>query len=128
MVAARRSYIDWLLRTIDPGIEGTFGFTDIQGKLSLTPSPRHAIQATVIGGRALLRENDSRPGVNSLDRARHTVAIGNLRWQFTLVHAWYSRIRPTSSRGATGTPCPTDGRDKKGWIATSRGAAPRSSS
>ncbi len=83
MVAARRSYIDWLLRTIDPGIEGTFGFTDIQGKLSLTPSPRHAIQATVIGGRALLRENDSRPGVNSLDRARHTVAIGNLRWQFT---------------------------------------------
>ena len=37
----------------------------------------------MIGGRALLRENDSRPGVNSLDRARHTVAIGNLRWQFT---------------------------------------------
>jgi hypothetical protein len=33
MVAARRSYIDWLLRTLDPDIEGTFGFTDIQGKL-----------------------------------------------------------------------------------------------
>jgi hypothetical protein len=83
MVAARRSYIDWLLRKIDAGIEGTFGFTDMQGKLSLSPSPHHAIQATVVAGRALLRENDSRPSVNSLDRARHTVAIGNLRWQFT---------------------------------------------
>lgn len=83
MMAARRSYIDWLLRAIDPDIEGTFGFTDVQGKLSLNPSPRHAIQASVIGGRALLREDDSRPGVNSLDRARNTVAIANLRWQFT---------------------------------------------
>jgi hypothetical protein len=80
MVAARRSYIDWLLRKIDPGIEGTFGFSDVQGKLSLTPSPRHAIQAMVVGGRALLRENDSRPSVNSLDRARHSVTIGSLRW------------------------------------------------
>ena len=75
MVAARRSYIDWLLQKIDAGIEGTFGFTDVQGKLSLTPSPHHAIQATVVGGRALLRENDSRPSVNSLDRARHIVAL-----------------------------------------------------
>ena len=37
MVAARRSYIDWLLRTIDPGIEGTFGFTDIQASCHSRP-------------------------------------------------------------------------------------------
>lgn len=83
LVAARRSYIDWLLRTIDPAIEGTFGFTDVQAKLSLNPTPRHGIQASVIGGRALLWENDSRPSVNSLDRARNGVAIANVRWQFT---------------------------------------------
>ena len=49
-----------LLRTIDPGIEGTFGFTDVHAKLPLNPTPRHAIHASLIGGRALLRENDSR--------------------------------------------------------------------
>jgi hypothetical protein len=83
MVAARRSYIDWLLRAIDPGIEGTFGFTDLQTKISLTPSPRHAIQASLIGGRALLREDDSRPRVNSLERGQNGTIVGNLRWQFT---------------------------------------------
>jgi hypothetical protein len=83
LVAARRSYIDWLLRKIDPSIEGTFGFTDVQAKLSLTPSTGHAVQASLIGGRAVLREDDSRPSVNSLDRALNAVSIGNLRWQFT---------------------------------------------
>ena len=83
LIAARRSYIDWLLRKIDPEIEGTFGFSDLQAKLVLNPSPRHTIQASAIGGRAELRETDSRPTVNSLDRARTVVGIGNLRWLFT---------------------------------------------
>ena len=54
MLAVRRSYIDWLLRKVDPGIEGTFGFTDILGKVSLNPSPRHSVAAMVIGVRHAL--------------------------------------------------------------------------
>ena len=83
LVAARRSYIDWLLRKIDPEIEGTFGFGDLQAKLVLNPSPRHTIQTSFIGGRAQLHEDDSRPSVNSLDRGRTKVGIGNVRWLFT---------------------------------------------
>ncbi|MEO8680173.1 MAG: TonB-dependent receptor [Vicinamibacterales bacterium] len=83
MVAARKSYIDWLLKKIDPTIEGTFGFTDGQAKFVFNPSPHHALQASIIGGRSLLNEEDESPGLNSLDQGRSNTTIGNLRWQFT---------------------------------------------
>ncbi len=83
MVAARKSYIDWLLKKIDPTIEGTFGFLDGQAKAVFNPSPRHALQASVVGGRSLLDEADETPGLNSLDKGRNRTTIGNLRWQFT---------------------------------------------
>jgi hypothetical protein len=83
IVAARRSYIDWLLRKIDPDIEGTFGFTDVQGKLTLDLSRRQTLQASVFGGRSVLSEVDATPGLNSLDRGRNRTVIGNVRWRYT---------------------------------------------
>jgi TonB dependent receptor-like, beta-barrel/Carboxypeptidase regulatory-like domain len=83
IVAARRSYIDWLLRKIDPEIAGAFGFTDVQAKVTLDLSPRQTLQASVIGGRSLLSEADETPGLNSLDKGRNRTAIGNVRWRFT---------------------------------------------
>jgi hypothetical protein len=83
IVSARRSYIDWLLRKIDPGIEGAFGFSDAQAKVTLDLSPRQTLQASVIGGRSILSDADATPGLNSLDQGRNRTAIGNLRWRFT---------------------------------------------
>ena len=83
MVAARRSYIDWLLRQIDPTVEGTFGFYDGLAKVVLNPSPHHVVTASVIGGSALLQETDATPGLNSLDQGHNNTIIGNVRWQFT---------------------------------------------
>ncbi len=82
LVAARHSYIDWLLRKIDPEIAGAFGFTDVQAKMTLDLSPRQTLQASVIGGRSLLSEADETPGLNSLDQGRNRTVIGNLRWRF----------------------------------------------
>ena len=83
MFAARKSYIDWLLKKIDPTIDGTFGFTDGEAKLVFNPSPHHALQASIIAGRSLLQEQNASPGLNSLDRGHNNTRIGNLRWQYT---------------------------------------------
>lgn len=83
MFAARKSYIDWLLKKIDPTIEGTFGFSDGQAKFVFNPSSRHALQASIIAGQSLLKEDEANPGLNSLDKGKNTTLITNLRWQYT---------------------------------------------
>jgi hypothetical protein len=79
LVAARQSYLDWVLRKVDPESSGTFGFTDLQAKLSWTPAPRHSVQAIVVGGRSLLHESDG--GVNSLDTGANHTAGASVRWR-----------------------------------------------
>lgn len=81
IVAVRRSYIDWLLRKIDPEIEGRFGFSDTQAKVTFDLSPRQTLQASVIAGRSLISETDDTPGLNSLDQGRNRTVIGNVRWR-----------------------------------------------
>src|SRR5262249_39792180 len=34
LVAARKSYVDWLLRKIDPNVDSTFGFSDMHAKVT----------------------------------------------------------------------------------------------
>jgi hypothetical protein len=81
LVAARQSYLDWVLRRINPEGTGTFGFTDFQSKLTWKPTQRQTIRALVVGGRSLLYEPDG-GGPNSLDTgANHTLA-GSVRWRF----------------------------------------------
>lgn len=83
MFAARKSYIDWLLRQIDSTTDTTFGFTDGQAKITFDLSPRQSVRASLIAGRSLLRENEDPPDANTLDPAANTTLIGNLQWRFT---------------------------------------------
>jgi hypothetical protein len=80
LVAARQSYLDWVLRKVDPESTGTFGFTDLQAKLSWKPTPRHSVQALFVGGRSLLHESEEGP--NSLDTGSNHTAGASLRWRF----------------------------------------------
>ncbi len=82
LVAARQSYIDWVLRAVDPDAAGTFGFTDAQAKLTWTPSPRHSFRALVLGGRSLLHEAEH-SGPNALDTGANRTIAGSLQWRFT---------------------------------------------
>lgn len=83
LVAARRSYIDWLLERIDPNINGRFGFTDLQGGVTYDLTPRQQLRVTFIGGRSLLHDRDENPSLNSLERGGSDTGIANLRWRFT---------------------------------------------
>lgn len=80
LVAARQSYIDWVLRKVDPDTSSTFGFTDLQAKLSWRPTPKQTLRALFIGGRSLLHESDSGP--NSLDAGGNHIAAASGRWRF----------------------------------------------
>jgi hypothetical protein len=82
LVAARQSYIDWVLRAVDPDGAGTFGFTDAQAKLTWSPSPSHSFRALVLGGRSLLHEPDH-SGPNALDTGANRTVAGSLQWRFT---------------------------------------------
>lgn len=84
LVAARRSYIDWLLERINPGIDGSFGFTDVQGGVAYDLTRRQHLNVTVIGGRSLLHEREETPSLNTLERGSSRTAIANARWRFTL--------------------------------------------
>lgn len=84
MFAARKSYIDWLLRIIDSTNGTTFGFTDTQAKLTWDLSPKQTIRFSLIGGQSVLREvEDETPGPNTLDRAVNNTLIGNLQWRYS---------------------------------------------
>ncbi len=52
LISARKSYLDWLVRRIDPGVTGTFGFVDAHGKFAYDLSPAHALHTNVVIGRS----------------------------------------------------------------------------
>jgi hypothetical protein len=109
LVAARQSYIDWVLRRIDSGTGATFGFTDAQAKVRWSPSPRHTIRALVLGGRSMLHEREQDPDPNSLDSGANRVVAASLQWRFApsnqlavtqqlyFVDASYRNVTPAGS-------------------------------
>ena len=107
LVAARQSYLDWVLRKVDPESGGTFGFTDLQAKLTWNPAPRHSVRALFVGGRSLLHESDG--DQNSLDTGENHTGGASLRWRYAAsdrlavsqqiyaVNAGYTNRTPTGA-------------------------------
>ena len=84
LVAARKSYIDWVLQRIDPELNGSFGFTDVQGGATYDLTPRQQLKVSFIGGRSLLHEQEEFPSINSLEEGSSRTVIANARWRLTL--------------------------------------------
>jgi hypothetical protein len=83
LVAARQSYLDWLLQQIDTTTGATFGYVDTQAKLTVDLTPRQTLRASIIAGRSVLRDEDVNPGPNTLDKGSSRTFVGNLQWRFT---------------------------------------------
>lgn len=80
LVSIRKSYVDWLIRKIDPEIESTFGFLDLQGKIAFDLTPRQQVQLLVLGGRAVYRK-PSANSANEIARAGSTSALASASWR-----------------------------------------------
>ncbi|GMV20243.1 MAG: hypothetical protein AMXMBFR57_01920 [Acidimicrobiia bacterium] len=81
LFTARRSYVDWLIRKIDPDIESTIGFTDAQLKITADLTPRQDLDVLAIGGQAVYREPNA-GAVNGIARATSTAGLVSVHWRY----------------------------------------------
>ncbi|MEO8070294.1 MAG: TonB-dependent receptor [Acidobacteriota bacterium] len=82
LMSVRRSYVEWLVRKIDPAIEGTIGFSDAQHKLVYDVTARQRLELLVIGGTATYRK-PSASGSNDVGHATSSSALASTAWTWT---------------------------------------------
>src|SRR5687767_145708 len=70
LVSGRRSYLDYLIKRIDPEASFAFGFYDGQAKLTYDLSPAHQLSFTTLLGRAAFDEDA--PNLDDNDRQAST--------------------------------------------------------
>jgi hypothetical protein len=80
--SARRSYLDWLIRKVEPEFTSTLGFHDGFFKLTYDVAPRHQLQVLAVAGDATYRQRDAGL-VNGLARARSRSTLGSVAWRYT---------------------------------------------
>ncbi len=87
LVSARKSYLDWLIQKLsdDRDTAAAFGYTDVQGKLSLHPTERHQIHVTALAGKSSVDQKRNLPnlGVNSFLTGDSSNQIFSLNWRWS---------------------------------------------
>lgn len=78
----RKSYVDWLIRKLDPEIVSTIGFTDAQSKFVWDLSRRQQLHVVLTGGEAIYREPETSLA-NGLHKAVSIGALGSVAWLYT---------------------------------------------
>jgi hypothetical protein len=97
LLSVRKSYIDWVVRKIDPSIESTIGFTDSQGKLTFDLTSRQQVQFMYVAGLATL-DSPQETAANSLNHATSHGGVAALTWRRTSDRAIYtSRVAFTDN-------------------------------
>ncbi|NQW02448.1 MAG: TonB-dependent receptor [Acidobacteria bacterium] len=81
LVSMRKSYVDWLIRKLDPDISSTIGFADAQSVLSYDLTDRQQMRLMLIGGQAVYREQETSVA-NGLSRAVSTGGLASLSWRY----------------------------------------------
>ncbi len=81
LVSARKSYVDWLVRKIDPDIDSTIGFSDGTLKAVYDLTPAQQVQLLVIAGEALYRKPTA-DGANEMREATSTSVLASAAWRY----------------------------------------------
>lgn len=106
LVSIRKSYIDWLIRKIEPDIDSTIGFTDAQAKFVYDLTSRQQLQFFAIAGDTTYREQQTSLS-NGILRAHSRSSLGSLAWRYAhpraVITQRLSLIRATfDNRGLVG--------------------------
>jgi hypothetical protein len=78
----RKSYVDWLVRKIEPEIESTIGFIDTQAKAGYDLTNRQHLSITAVAGRASY-EKTTATGANEVNLATSRTGMGSVGWRYT---------------------------------------------
>jgi hypothetical protein len=81
LVSARKSYVDWPIRKIDPDIDSTIGFSDGTLKLAYDLTPAQQVQLLVIAGEATYRKPTA-TGANDMRMATSTSVLSSAAWRY----------------------------------------------
>jgi hypothetical protein len=81
LVSVRKSYLDWLIRKLEPESDSTFGFSDAQAKLVYDLTSRQQVQFVALGGFATYLGRDPTP-VNGLERATSDSGSLAVSWRY----------------------------------------------
>ena len=82
LASIRRSYLDYLIKRIDPEAGFAFGFVDAQGKAVYDLSPKHQVSFTALLGRAVFEEGDPNIGVNEIRSAISRAWLSSVSWRY----------------------------------------------
>jgi TonB-dependent receptor-like protein/carboxypeptidase-like protein len=82
LASVRRSYLDYLIKRIDPDAGFAFGFVDTQVKAVYDVTPRHQLSMAVLGGRAVFDEGDPDIGVNEIRQGISRAWLTSLSWRY----------------------------------------------
>lgn len=82
LFSLRKSYVDWLIRKLDPEIDSTIGFVDAQSVLTVDLTARQQLRVLLVGGQAVYRERDTGTA-NGLARAVSTGGLASVSWRRT---------------------------------------------
>ena len=106
LMSIRKSYIDWLVRKLEPDIDSTIGFSDAQAKLTYDLTPRTQIQLFAIAGDTTYREQRASLA-NGILTAQSRSSMASVSWRYAhpraVVTQRLSVIRGTyENRGMVG--------------------------
>lgn len=82
LASVRRSYLDYVIKRIDPEAGFAFGFVDAQGKVVYDISPQHQLSIAALGGRAVFDEGDPNIGDNEIRRGISRAWLTTLSWRY----------------------------------------------
>ena len=110
LASIRRSYLDYLIKRIDPEAGFAFGFVDAQAKVAYDLNARHQVSMSGILGRAAFEEGDPNIGDNEIREGISRAWLGSVSWRylpgsrFAVTQRLYStglRYDNTNTAGAT---------------------------
>ena len=82
LASVRRSYLDYLIKRVDPEAGFGFGFVDAQARLAYDVSPLHQFTITTLLGRAVFDEGDPDIGVNEIQTGISRAWLASISWRY----------------------------------------------
>lgn len=126
LLSARQSYIDLIIREIDPTLR--FGFSDSQAKLAFDVTPAHRLELTMIAGRSRGTEReDGDAGDEQVFTGRNASGIVIAGWHATKPRGLFSLRALSSVNSFSNTAADDvridDGRDRQTAVRADGGMA-----
>jgi hypothetical protein len=82
LASVRRSYLDYVIKRIDPDAGFAFGFVDAQARVAYDVGARHQISVSALGGRAVFDEGDPDIGNNEIRKGISRAWLTSVSWRY----------------------------------------------